>query len=302
MTHILMFGVVLPLLLSTFLVSGWWKAWAPASPPFPGRFLVLPAVLALSWIVGALGILEGIRFPPVSAIERLVVGGGIVALVALVECARADSALLRGIVRLVLASGLVGWVLMTRIGSWGWPIFALVALASGVVLALSGRGLELVGDRRSQWPVAFLLTGLLTAIALVLGISGSAKLGQLTGIIAAAVGPMIVLSLIRKDFSLKAGATTGFLLIGAGLVAAGSVSAEVPVGSIVLLGVAMLMPWAGWLLRSKGAKVELPVVIVATALVALLAVGEAVRQSPSFAESGNGSTSGASAGSDPNPY
>ncbi|MBI1289631.1 hypothetical protein GC173_00110 [bacterium] len=302
MTHILIFGVILPLLLSTFLVSGWWKAWAPASAPLPGRAVALPLVIACAWVVGALGILDGIRFPPRSAIERLVVGGGFAGLLVLIELARPQAAWLKGLVRTAVVALLVGWVTISRTAMWGHAIWLAAAVGAGLLAALVGLGIERFGERRGQWPVAFLLTGLLTCVAAVLGISGSAKLGQLTGILAAVVGPMIVLALIRRDFSLATSALSSFLAIGFGLVAAGGVSAEVPAVSIGLLAAAALIPWGGMALHAKPTKIEVPTVLVAAAVVALIGVAVAVKSSPSLFEESADPYSSGTGSADPNPY
>jgi hypothetical protein len=192
----------------------------------------------------------------------LVAGGTILAALALAEFLLRDRWWWRSLVRLLGISALAAYVLWSRVGTWGLPSVVAYGALIGAVATAGAFALDSLGERRRREAPVVAMTILLTLVSVTLGLGGSVKFAQLTGILAAFTGPLIVLSFIRKDFSLAPGLTTVLLGIAVALLVAGANFAELSMTALVLLLMALMAPWSGWLVGNRSAWIEYAAVAV----------------------------------------
>jgi hypothetical protein len=242
MMHLVFYGVILPILLASVAGGIIWRAWDRHATPFGGGAWALPLLLGIAWSVGANGIFSGMRFPPVSANERLIMAGAGLSLGALLLLIRRDRVWVTAPMALVLGGLAVGYVLLTRLSIFGSVMFASIALGAGFLVAIASLSTDQLSSHASRWlgPLGFTL--LATLVSGAIGISGSVKFAHLAGILAAFHGPLIVLSLMKRTFHPGLPVLLVAYSALAGLVAAGHQFAELPARSLVLLAAAAVVP------------------------------------------------------------
>jgi hypothetical protein len=166
--------------------------------------------------------------------------------------------------RAVLAAA-VPWLLLRGLAEHTWESTAEAALwCAGLGLglflvwaALEWRAGKLEG---SAQPLVFCLVAGGGALALAEGRSG--VLGQMSGALAAALGPLVLLAFLAPRRSAR-GAIPVFVLLLAALAMSGHIFAELPAASALLLLVAPLAAVRRWWL---GAAVALVLVVAAVYL------------------------------------
>jgi len=171
--------------------------------------------------------------------------------------------------RAFLALSAVALVLHPVAGYFEWSrgveLLLVVALAGALLLLwwiLERLAAESSGAR---FPLAALPA--LGGASLALLLSGSALLGQLSGVLAASLGPLLLLAWLRPDSCFRGGAVAALALLHASLLLNGAFYLEeMPPASVVLLWIApaaalplrlpalrRLSPWRATLLATLAA-------------------------------------------------
>lgn len=270
-------GVLAPALIAALLLCAGWKPWRSASPD--GRWSGSPA-LGLAFFA-AFALLVGP--PPLPSATRQVAAQEWLAWVALaggfalsLEARWGRLALLvRPLFALAVALAVVPQRVRRELDPSALEAWQLALL---LALPLSWTSNQLLARRAHGvgFPAALIVAG--TALALTVGLSGSAFLAQLAGALTAAVGAFAVLSLLRPAASLAGpgvGAWSG-LHVGIAFCAA-SYSSTRPADALILA----LTPLAAWAseipaLRRRSPLLRAALPSLAVALPALVVVVRSV--------------------------
>jgi hypothetical protein len=235
-------GVLLPVLVAAAVLlaglrpwrrpgaegrGGWWGAWALAAAFFAASWALrgrphLPAREATEWI-------PWLAVPAAAAalpLARRLPGWG--------------TWLARGALSLAL-SVLLLLPLLRHTWSAGAGTAWIAGLAAAVLLLWWA--LEGLAARLRDPSVPLVLLGVASGSGAVLMLSGSALLGQLAGALAAALGPLWLVSWWRKDAGLGRAAVPVVVVVLAGLWMAGRFYADLPAASAALLALAGPAAW-----------------------------------------------------------
>lgn len=157
---------------------------------------------------------------------------------------------------------------------WEGPeVWTRLATLAGL-LAVLVTATALLGRRVKGASVPFVLLLAATCLAVTIGLTGSAKLAQLTGIVCSSVGAAWVLTLLRPSFRLGGAGLTWAVSILFGLGLCACFYSELPVLDGLLLCAAPLAPWLAELppLRDRSPRLR----FAARAILCLLPAGFAV--------------------------
>ena len=216
---ILIGSVVAPAAVAGVAVALAWRPWRRALEPVPGDWGG-PVALWLGYGAGVASLLAA-------------------ALWALGRHLRPHGPAIEIAFRLVLAVGLALSMLRPLITHrWGPGAGAVRAIVAGVLGGAVWTGVEEAGRRRPGPAVPLALLVASAGLGGVLALSGSVLLGQLAGVLAAALGAVTVAAWWRPSASVAGGAGVVVLVHG-GLTLAGLVYADVPPLAAAL---AMLAP------------------------------------------------------------
>lgn len=247
-------GVLPPVAVATVALVLAWKPWRrgrhePESPG-PANAWGAPLAIGLGYAAGHLATHGWPRFYPwprlffqlpiKQALFYLAVAA---ALYGLFE-ARRGRVSLHARALLCVAAPLYLLDFMRRHHWDGGEALLWTALLAGTLFAVWS-ALEVLARRRPgpSLPMALIPVGALAACALFL--SGSASLAQLAGAWTAPLAVALVVSWWRPELTLAGGGVSCASLCFAGLLWAGHFTSELSTASLILLGLAPLVPWIG---------------------------------------------------------
>lgn len=267
-------GVLVPAVVAGLvLAAGWapWRAELPDGRWAGGLALGVAFFAAFALLVGLPPLPFGER--RLAAQEWLawlaLVGGA--ALVAEPHLGRRSAFALR----LALAAAACLAVLPPRL-RWNWNPAAMELLQPGAVLGLMlvWGSTERLARRApgASVPAALVVSG--TSLAVVLGLTGSALLGQLAGALTAALGAALVLSLWRPGATLHGPGVALWAGLSWGLALCGVFFSYTPTLDAVLVGLAPLLAWTGELAALRGRPAWL--IVCARAAAVAIPAGAAV--------------------------
>lgn len=274
----LLTGVVLPavvsglLLLALRLIRGW------------------PAALAVGAgiVCGHIGLRGWRGLPPRDATDWILLVAAGATVVGMLLCARGElrprPPVLRGLLLLVLASA-AAYCLLVRVAAGGdaAPDPRLAALGPGAVVAVAWLAAQQAAwPRRAELPLLLLIVAVGAAVAL--GLSGSQRLAQHAGVVAAALGGASVAALAGWGPERWDGALAVAALALSSLLLAGRLFADLPAACPLLLAAAVpahlvARRFAGSPPRSMASR-GLPLAVAAACAGAAVAL--AIAASPSF--------------------
>jgi len=240
-----LFGVLLPAVVSGIAFVVAWRPWQRDAPVANG---IWGGAIALSvgYVAGHAGLLGWPPFPPVEATQWLVYLALASGVFGLIIALWHESTWLRWGLRLLL-SGVMPWLILHAVLKYRWqPIEGVVWLV-GLGVAIFGFWLMLnaLAERFRGASTPLVLLVVATGGSVTLLLSGSAMLGQLGGVLTAALGASLVIAWWNPKLSLAHGATSVVAILLAGLWMSGYFYAEVPVVSALLLVVSPATAWIG---------------------------------------------------------
>jgi hypothetical protein len=239
----ILYGVLVPLTISIFVQL---VAWFVRRKRLPASDSNWPETLAvgLAFLAGFVGLFGKPAFPPTEAMHRLAYLAAAIAILGLVDSIFGLPAGLR--------AGTRSYVGLAALAFLAWPMFGQqwTPLESAAWMAGLGAALLIYWSTLDALPLivprlSLLLIVLATLIAgsLTLLSSGSAKLALLAGVLAASVGPGLILCWITKRRVLDRGTLSIVVVVQAGLLFAGYFFGELTKWFAVLLAVAPLTMW-----------------------------------------------------------
>ena len=215
-------GVLLPAVLSGLLLAVGWRVWKRDAEGVDGRWsgsLALAAAFLATYlaIAGApSGILPGSDRTPTGLDWLFVLAAG-----AAVLFAHPDPVLWRRLGVRLAVSGLTVWLVLKNAFANQLAGDAAIAwfLGLAALLLIVWTAADLRARRRSGASSPLVWWATAATLAGVAGLSGSLKLAQLSGAVAAALGAAVVLAWWRPRLSLAGGgvALASILLFGLGL-------------------------------------------------------------------------------------
>jgi hypothetical protein len=274
-----LFVVVVPALVAGAVLCA---AWLRTGLACGGRGWVALA-LGLAYIAGHCG-LAWPAWPPLDVQDRLPFLALAATVLGLLESRWPGPAWTRWENRILATGMLLFFVMVPGMGeNWGTKEGNLRLAAWGVSLLASSANLDALAARLSGARIVLPAMVVAAGAAAALLVSGSAVLGQLAGVLAAALGACWVVSWWKPPLSLARGGTAVLIVVLGALVLEGNVFSQLPAASAMLLACAPGAVWLGRvgpLRRLAGAKAT----ILAAALAAVpvgLALGLALRAAPS---------------------
>ena len=225
-------------------------------------------------------------WPAIEASEWLVYFAAAAMVVGVVDSAPSTRWWIRWPLRVALSLAVV-WLLSGSMREYRWDsresAVWLLGLTAAMVLVWATVA---VGAARN-WglAVAVQLVVIVGATSIVLGLSASAKLAQLCGVLAASVAAMAPFLLRSRRGSPLSGAVPAIVFLWTGLLMIGYFYAEVPATSAVLLAAAPLAVWAAMIPATQRLAHWMPATIAIglAALIAGAAVAYAYSAAPSAA-------------------
>jgi len=260
-------GVAFPSLFSAAVATAGWMLFWKSRPPLFGGAWAAPVGIGTAYLIAAYMFARP-PLPPIMAQDWVLVAAILVIGRGLKEhffCSTPGA--------IPAARVLTAGIAVLLVGRFADGNRALMIAIPSAIIALDSVLLERLAARRSNIFAALLSTAVASGVAVVLIVSGSAKLAQMAGIVAAAVGPWIVAALFRRDAALGSG-VFAWMLLSYTLLLCGHWYADVPVASLVLMAAAPALPW---LFELKPLRIQNPFVHGAFALaLASLAIAAAV--------------------------
>jgi len=259
--------VLVPAASAALLMLG-----AVLAPPGHGRNAMAALGLAFGWCAGVWWAVRVPHWPPAQAADwqfYVVVVAAALVLAAPLWRGRWRwrwlAAFAFGIVffAVLLQRVLAGW--WPGLGAWIWPAgLAGLAVANAAAVERVGHSVQ------AAWTL-FGLTAFAVAVSVALALGGSAALGHMAGIMAAAGGAMWLVSWVfRRQVGFAAVAFVAALILG-GLLAQGVLIAGLKPGAALLLAAGWPMAAAGaWVCRHGSGRVR------ATAVLGLLLLPAAI--------------------------
>ncbi len=271
MATLILVGLVLPVVVCAATLLGAWRPWRP-DMPIGGRLWGGAVALGLAFVPAFLAVERWPGVPP------HVTWHWIAWLVPVAMIAGVVDALVRWPrpLRLLGAATLAAVCGRALVGDWvdhAWPWRGMTA----AVIAVVAVSVNAAAERRPGASVPLSLCVAALGASVVLISSGSAKLAQLAGALAACLGVAVVLAWWRPIVSLSRGGTAVVSVLLPGLVLSGYFSSfsEIPPWVYVLAAVAPAFTWPAALIRLEGlrawqatairfAVVSIPVAITVT--------------------------------------
>lgn len=241
------FGAAVPALVGLVILLAAWRPWRAAGSAPRGLDWGGPLALCAGFLAGYAGIFSRPPFPPLDSVDWLFYLTIPLAVAALAVNTKDRALWLVGIA--VIMEGLSSGLLTLPLWQHTWSpvqgaawVGGLEPLAAVTVLVLSAVARQSKG---LPLPVAYLVLGGLAALTLLL--SGSQKLGQLGGALAAALGPVLLLAWWSGRPFLSRGASLTLAILYLGLLAAGHFYASLTPLNGALLAAAPLAAGVGLL-------------------------------------------------------
>lgn len=120
------------------------------------------------------------------------------------------------------------------------------AFVLGLMLAVFWTGLDELSEKQKEAVLPFSLSVVAAINSAALFVSHSAKLSQLSGVLAAVLGTMFLFCLWQRQWSMAKGASGVFSLLFFGINVSGMFYADLPLLSAIFL---WLAPLSGWILK-----------------------------------------------------
>lgn len=271
-----LYGVMVPVVVAGAILMITFRSRAPDRDRSSTGWAVALA-LGAGYVAGYLTLLGLPPFPPVEANQWIVLLAIVAALLALVDSFHRTPGWLRHGLRLLLSFA-VPWLVLgpMREHTWSTGESLLWSAGSGLVLfgLITAAETTTRQSRGVSMPLSLLTLGVGTS--LVLALSGSALLGQLGGVLSAALGAVLVFAWWRPDVEMSRGPAAVVLVVLAGLWLSGYFYAEVPAASALLLlgapGVVWLVlltplrrvekPWKLALVRTTAMLIPVAIAVV----------------------------------------
>ncbi len=248
MASLILVGLVLPVVVCAALLIAAWRPWRPDTP-IDGRQWAGAVALGLAFVPAFLAVEHWPGVPP------HVTWHWIAWLVPVAAVAGLADALIRWPtpLRLLGAAALAAVCGRALVGDWvdhAWPWRAVTAAVIAVVAVL----VNAAAERRPGATVPLSLCVAAAGASVVLIGSGSAKLAQLAGALAACLGVAVALAWWRPTVSLSRGGTAVVAVLLPGLVLSGYFPSysEFPPWVYVFAAVAPAFTWPAALIRLEG--------------------------------------------------
>lgn len=256
----ILFGVVLPGLLTLAVALAAWRPWRKRDLPAPRggwSAAVIPAAFALAYyLVLFWQVNDSPRFPPIDTIHYLFFAALALPLIAAVDgllargettwkrfaiTAAARAALGAGLAALVLPRLLKPIIEHTWQGNETFTYIALFAAAVGLIWLSLGALTD--HAKGAGVPVALSVAAACTAVVLMM--SGSQKFGQIAGMLTAALGGVALVSLWARRYPTAHGLAAPLAFLHTLLLLAGYYFASLTAQNALLLAIAPHAAWAG---------------------------------------------------------
>lgn len=265
-------GVLLPLLVSAVVTVLAVRPWRMGPADGRGRCGVELGV-ATGYLAGHIGVVGLPPLPPVETTQWLFYLVALSAIFAWAGSFQRTPAWLRRGLRLLLIAGLI-WTTLRPIAEyyeWSAAESAAWGLGLGTAIAALWVGLEGLAERVVVLaaPVSLIVVGIGTSV--VLALSASALLGQLAGVLVAAMTPCFILSWARFSSSSPRGAISVVVLILAGLWLNGAFYAELKWINALFLAVSPLGLGVGMIPKARAMKPWMIATLCAFAVLFVLA-------------------------------
>lgn len=219
--HDILFGVLIPAAISLILMLIAWRPWSTGSPH---GYWAGPLAIGVGFCVGLLGLQSRPTLPPTSAEDWLFHLGWMVAIVGLITAVVRLPLTVRAIVAALASAAAVYLVLRPlTIGSTftpaTWSTNQAAMYIGAITLAMTAAFVlfEIGSERWKDAVVPLLLTETAAALGLYMMFNGSQTYGQRAGILAAAVGPVMLIALRWKRVSLARGGVMAVVVLLGGL-------------------------------------------------------------------------------------
>jgi hypothetical protein len=263
-------GLVLPAALAAAVPVAAWRIARGRASARDSRSWGAPAAVAAAFVAGYWALLGRPELPPLDALDWLFYLAPALAVVG-----TADAWLrLRFPARAVLIAAsvaatfvLVAWPLLG--GEASARILVAGALATASIVALDALAVRISAARSG----AILLAAAAPA-AVVVMLSGSQRLGQIGGLLAATAGGMLAVNFALGSAAVGRGTVVVFGTLAAGLLLCSYLYAELQTADAVLLAIAPNMAWVAYLVPRRAGRLAAIFVqlglVLGTAAIALV--------------------------------
>ncbi len=221
--HQILYSVVLPAAISLVLMLIATRPWSAASLR---GYWAGPIAIGVSFSIGLLGLQTRPALPPASAEDWLFHVGWMIAIVGVLTAVIRLPVMVRAIVTAVASAAVLYLVLKPlTVGStftpatWTTKEAATYIGAAALAMTFAFVLFEIASERWKDAVVPLLMTETAAALGLYILFNGSTTYGQRGGILAAAVGPVVVIALTWKKTSLARGGVLAFVVLVGGLLA-----------------------------------------------------------------------------------
>ena len=277
-----LFSVLLPVFISGTILFIAWRGWR-RSEPIPNGTWGGPIALGLGYGVGHIGTIGFPPFPAVEATQWLLYFAFAATVFSLLESRWGKSGFVCFLIRGMLSAA-IPWLLLRSMLKHTWAPIEGVAWLLGLSGAVFAFWILLDAAMEHHTGVTSPLTLLIVTLgsSVVLVLSGSALLGQLAGILGAAVGASLIVAWWRPKLTFAGGMVPVVAAMLAGLWLNGYFYAEAPAASILPLAIAPAMVWVRKLapMRKLGSRGETVIAVAAVLAPVVLAVALAFQASP----------------------
>jgi hypothetical protein len=270
-------GIALPAAVTAgLLVAGWRVAHRRLSAR-DGRSWVGPAAVAAGFVAGYALLLGWPELPPLDAIDWLFFVTPALAVVGLWQVWREVDLAGRATSIIVVLGAvllLVAWPVVTSDHRWAHSARLELQIASVMAIAALVP-LDALAYRVSAARLYTILLAMAGPAAITLLLSGSQRIGQIGGLLAACAAGGLAASLLLGRAAVARGTIVVFGVLLAGLVWCGRLYAELAAGNALLLAAAPNAAWLGYLVPDRAG--WLPRVLVQLGAVVAVATIAVVR-------------------------
>ncbi len=280
MTTLILVGLVLPVIVCGTMLIGAWRPWRPGAP-IAGGLWAGAVALALAFVPAFLAVDPWPGLPP------HVTWHWIAWLVPVAAVAGIADALVRWptVLRLLGAATLAAVCGRLLVGDWVDHAWAWRGVTTAII-AVVAVSVNAAAERRSGPGVPLSLCVAAVGASVVLIGSGSAKLAQLAGAVAACLGVAVALTWWRPAVSLRRGGVAVVAVLLPGLLLSGYFSSysEIPKWVYVLAAVAPAFTWPAAMIRLEGLRgwqataIRVAVAAIPVALTVTVAVLALIRR------------------------
>jgi hypothetical protein len=280
--QLILFTALLPALISGGVLFVSWRGWRRNAPTIDGTWGG-PIAIGLGYVLCHAGTIGFPPFPAVEATQWLIYIAFVAIGLGLLESRLGERASVRWGIRLLI-SAVIPFLLLQAVFKYRWGIVEGILGSVGLSAAILAfwTQLDALAERQIGGFPLLVLLSLTAGGSVVLVLSGSALLGQLSGGLASTLGAGLIMAWWQPKLTLTRGAITVSAALLCGLWLNGYFYAEVPPESALLLYIAPSVAWIRWFgpVQRLG-RWGPPIVSVAAVLVLVgLAVGFALRASP----------------------